>query len=229
MGINIADAIFEQDDIYGDGVNIAARLQTYSEPGGIVVSGAVADQISEQAGVSAVDLGDLHLRNLSRPVKAFGLRIERAERWLSSRSRDPELLATLGRLCCQAELWGKAKSFLEASLSFEETRSAHLERTIEPFRQIDRIADRHDARRHLVGPDFEQRELGWTVGGRERAIDRIVAAGNFHAADSRHVEARIISVPASAEKDFAIRVEIHRRARIDVTDIGQVAGHVARG
>jgi adenylate cyclase len=78
MGINIADAIFEQDDIYGDGVNIAARLQTYSEPGGIVVSGAVADQISEQAGVSAVDLGDLHLRNLSRPVKAFGLRIERS-------------------------------------------------------------------------------------------------------------------------------------------------------
>jgi HemY protein len=55
------------------------------------------------------------------------VRIERSERWLSSRSRDPELLATLGRLCCQAELWGKAKSFLEASLSFEETRAAHLE------------------------------------------------------------------------------------------------------
>jgi class 3 adenylate cyclase len=71
MGINVADAIFEREDM-----NIAARLQTYSEPGGIVVSGAVADQISEQAGVSVVDFGDLHLRNLSRPVKAFGLRIE---------------------------------------------------------------------------------------------------------------------------------------------------------
>jgi len=55
------------------------------------------------------------------------LRIERAERWLLEHERDPDLLSTLGRLCAQAELWGKAKSFLEASLSFEETRAAHLE------------------------------------------------------------------------------------------------------
>src|SRR5438105_15900387 len=55
------------------------------------------------------------------------VRIERGERWLAERSRDPELLAALGRLCAQAELWGKAKSFLEASLSFEESRGAHLE------------------------------------------------------------------------------------------------------
>ena len=48
-------------------------------------------------------------------------RIERAERWLLERERDPGLLAALGRLCAQAELWGKAKSFLEASLSFEPT------------------------------------------------------------------------------------------------------------
>ncbi len=55
------------------------------------------------------------------------LRIERGERWLLERSRDADLLATLGRLCAQAELWGKARSFLEASLSFEESRAAHLE------------------------------------------------------------------------------------------------------
>jgi HemY protein len=54
-------------------------------------------------------------------------RIERAERWLRERSRDPQLLATLGRLCMQAELWGKARSFLEASLSFEESRTARLD------------------------------------------------------------------------------------------------------
>ena len=54
-------------------------------------------------------------------------RIERAERWLLERERDPELLATLGRLCAHVELWGKARSFLEASLSFEESRTAHLE------------------------------------------------------------------------------------------------------
>ena len=54
-------------------------------------------------------------------------RIERAETWLLERSRDAQLLAALGRLCGEAQLWGKAQSFLEASLSFEESRWAHLE------------------------------------------------------------------------------------------------------
>jgi HemY protein len=55
------------------------------------------------------------------------LRIEQGERWLAGHGRDPELLAALGRLCAQAELWGKARSFLEASLSFDETRAVHLD------------------------------------------------------------------------------------------------------
>ena len=54
-------------------------------------------------------------------------RIERAEGWLNGRPEDAQLLAALGRLCAAAELWGKAQSYLEASLAFEETRPAHLE------------------------------------------------------------------------------------------------------
>jgi HemY protein len=73
------------------------------------------------------------------------VRIERAERWLAERSRDPELLAALGRLCAQAELWGKAKSFLEASLSFEETRSAHLELA----RLTEHLGQSGEAQRHF--------------------------------------------------------------------------------
>ncbi|MGE5640793.1 MAG: heme biosynthesis HemY N-terminal domain-containing protein [Clostridia bacterium] len=66
---------------------------------------------------------------LDAPARAAEARarIESAERWLRNRSRDSQLLATLGRLCAQAQLWGKAASFLEASLSFEETRAARLE------------------------------------------------------------------------------------------------------
>ena len=72
------------------------------------------------------------------------LRIERGERWLVERSRDPDLLSTLGRLCAQAELWGKARSFLEASLSFEESRTAHLE-----LARLDEQLGQHvDAQRH---------------------------------------------------------------------------------
>jgi HemY protein len=73
------------------------------------------------------------------------VRIERAERWLAERSRDPELLAALGRLCAHAELWGKARNFLEASLSFEETRAAHLELA----RLAERLGERDDSQRHF--------------------------------------------------------------------------------
>jgi HemY protein len=72
------------------------------------------------------------------------VRIERAERWLLERNRDAQLLATLGRLCGQAELWGKARSFLEASLSFEESRSAHLELA----RLAERLGQPDDAQQH---------------------------------------------------------------------------------
>src|SRR5215468_7786887 len=75
MGVNIADVIVEDHDIYGDGVNIAARLQSYAEPGGIVISGAVRDEVGGTLGLDAVDLGLLQLRNLSHPVQVISLRV----------------------------------------------------------------------------------------------------------------------------------------------------------
>src|SRR5258708_529241 len=73
MGLNAADIIVEKDDVYGEGVNIAARLQTYATAGGIVVSGAVAEQLGKEFNVSVIDLGDLHLRNMGRPVRVYAL------------------------------------------------------------------------------------------------------------------------------------------------------------
>jgi HemY protein len=72
------------------------------------------------------------------------VRIESAERWLRSRSRDSQLLAALGKLCAQAELWGKAGSFLEASLSFEETRGARLQLA----KLAERLGQAAEAERH---------------------------------------------------------------------------------
>ena len=72
-------------------------------------------------------------------------RIERAEQWLLERERDSHLLATLGRLCAQAELWGKARSFLEASLSFEESRAARSELA----RLAERLGQSDEAQRHF--------------------------------------------------------------------------------
>ena len=70
--------------------------------------------------------------------------IERAEKWLKSRPRDRALLLTLGRMCVAQELWGKAQSYLEASLSEEPSRTAHVALA----QLFDRIGKPEDANRH---------------------------------------------------------------------------------
>jgi len=70
--------------------------------------------------------------------------IERAEKWLNARPRDRALLLTLGRLCLQQELWGKAQRYLEASLAEEPSRSAHVALA----QLFDRIGKTEDANRH---------------------------------------------------------------------------------
>src|SRR6266850_2181415 len=89
--------------------------------------------------------GDLppHLEPAERAAEARA-RIERGERWLLEHERDAQLLAVLGRLCTHAELWGKARSFLEASLSFEEGRGAHLDLA----RLAERLGQAAEAERH---------------------------------------------------------------------------------
>jgi len=83
------------------------------------------------------------MEQVERVAEARG-RIERAERWLLARPQDPQLLATLGRLCAQAELWGKAQNYFDASLAFEESRAAHLELA----HLLDRLGRSADAQRH---------------------------------------------------------------------------------
>ena len=73
MAVNQSDIIIEDNDIYGDGVNVAARLQAFAEPGGVVVSSTVAREVDNGLKVDTIDLGDLHLRNLARPVRAFAV------------------------------------------------------------------------------------------------------------------------------------------------------------
>ena len=71
IGINLGDIIFEDDDIYGDGVNVAARLEQLAEIGGICVSQAVHDQVCERLDVAFEDLGERSLKNIVRPVRVW--------------------------------------------------------------------------------------------------------------------------------------------------------------
>ena len=71
IGINLGDIIFEEGDIYGDGVNVAARIEPLAEVGGICVTQAVYEQVSDRLDVAFEDLGEKSLKNLSRPIRVW--------------------------------------------------------------------------------------------------------------------------------------------------------------
>ena len=76
IGINLGDVIVEDNDIFGDGVNVAARLESIAEPGGVYVSAAVRDQVGDRLDVVFEDLGDHSVKNISRPIRVFRVRID---------------------------------------------------------------------------------------------------------------------------------------------------------
>jgi TolB-like protein/class 3 adenylate cyclase len=71
VGVNIGDVIVEPHDIFGDGVNIAARLESIAAPGGICISYSAYDQVRGKVGVEFVDLGEQILKNIARPIRAY--------------------------------------------------------------------------------------------------------------------------------------------------------------
>ena len=79
IGINLGDVIIEEGDIFGDGVNLAARLQTLAEPGGICVSLAVREQLGDRLDIGFEDLGEQTVKNISRPVRVFKVLLERGD------------------------------------------------------------------------------------------------------------------------------------------------------
>jgi adenylate cyclase len=76
IGINLGDVIVEEHDIFGDGVNVAARLEALAEPGGICISRMVRDQIRDKLPFSFEDLGEQSVKNIGRPVRVYALRPE---------------------------------------------------------------------------------------------------------------------------------------------------------
>ena len=104
IGVNLGDVLIEGDDILGEGVNIAARLEGICEPGGVLISGTAYDHVRGKIDADFVDLGEKHLKNIARPVRVYAVkigaesaapalaaaapkrRVRRASRWSSCRS-----------------------------------------------------------------------------------------------------------------------------------------------
>src|SRR5215472_218420 len=73
IGINLGDVIVEDDDIFGDGVNVAARLEALADPGGICISRTVRDHIRDKLAYPFEDLGEQSVKNIARPVRIYTL------------------------------------------------------------------------------------------------------------------------------------------------------------
>ena len=79
IGVNLGDIIVENDDIHGDGVNVAARLQSLAPPAGITVSQSVRDQVGNRLGVTFEDCGEQQLKNIEKPVHVYHVLINEPE------------------------------------------------------------------------------------------------------------------------------------------------------
>jgi class 3 adenylate cyclase len=79
IGVNLGDVLVEGDDILGDGVNVAARLEGIAEPGGICISSSAYDQVRGKVGVEFADLGERNLKNIVRPVRVYGVQAGKPE------------------------------------------------------------------------------------------------------------------------------------------------------
>ena len=69
IGINVGDIIVEGDDIYGDGVNVAARIQALADPGGIYISRGAADQVRDKVPIKIETRGEQNVKNIARPIE----------------------------------------------------------------------------------------------------------------------------------------------------------------
>jgi len=93
IGINLGDVIVEGNDIFGDGVNVAARLEMLAEPGGICVSGAVRDQVGDRLDdILFEDLGEQIVKNIARPIHVFRVRLEQEPKTGAGEANDASLI-----------------------------------------------------------------------------------------------------------------------------------------
>ncbi len=97
IGINLGDVIEEGKRIYGDGVNIAARIEALAEPGGICISGSAYEQIETKLALGYVNIGDHSLKNVSRPVRVYKIPMDPGEIAEAEKQRRSAPMPASGR------------------------------------------------------------------------------------------------------------------------------------
>ncbi len=119
IGINLGDVIVDGDDIFGDGVNVAARLETLAEPGSICVSGAVYEQVKNKLDLGFRDRGSQHLKNIAEPIRVYDVEPDGATARAGGASQGSRLWVYAGGIGALALVGGVAV-WLAPSLSPRE-------------------------------------------------------------------------------------------------------------
>ncbi len=89
IGVNLGDVVVEGENLLGDGVNIAALLETLAEPGGICLSGTVFDQVDGKLDLTFDDLGEQEVKNIAKPVRVYGVGIDKTGSTADARASKP--------------------------------------------------------------------------------------------------------------------------------------------
>ena len=101
IGVNLGDVMVEGEQIYGDGVNVAARLESLAEPGGICISDTVHDQVSNKLALDYEDLGEQTVKNIAKPVRVCRVLLNGAPATAAS-ERDGSHASIGAAACCRS-------------------------------------------------------------------------------------------------------------------------------
>ncbi len=217
IGINIGDIIIDGDDIFGDGVNVAARLQTLADPGGICVSRVVRDQVLDKLSLVFEDLGEKDVKNIVRPVGVYRIalavespaqtgntymqRLRRVVR-LSSRAR-PVLLTVAAALGIGFAVWTAYHLFAGPSVVAPySAQDRRMTFAVLPFQAPagDKTGEQLAAAIYDTAYAFEEGRTVWAQVVPRRSVDQALM---------RHTSA----------KDLASTLDVHFLIRGNVAQV----------
>jgi class 3 adenylate cyclase/uncharacterized protein (DUF302 family) len=225
MGLHLGDVIVDGDDLYGDAVNVADRLETEAPPGGIVVSDAVREAVAGRLKATFVDRGGLALKNIERPIHAFGVNWELAD-WPIPQKPDNGLVSAARRADRKRRiLWAAAAlGFVMLAAAGYRTFAPQPAATVAELNELK--AD--DLERLLA----ERRTADAAIAEKKRLEEEARARAEAESASARQAEAAVKKAEEDrqeAEADLAkLKAEIAAGRQAGAADQRQLAGSAAR-
>ncbi len=162
MGINLGDVVVQDGDLLGDGVNVASRIQTVAEPGGICISGSVYDQIQNKLSLQFRPLGDQQFKNIGQPIRTFTITHGEGGALPVGARRTPlkaTATAVIGLVVAAAVAAGGFALYrmIESKRSEQEALSAQVAAEKATVEQVRRVAE-EQSRRALEAESRAERE-----------------------------------------------------------------------